>query len=147
MYLNLIEGGNRVAADIANGTVSAADQRVRERERRRRRVREQGASVPRCIASVSHHKDLNAQQSACGCAFDLCPYPAYEDHPFRGELYETFCRGQQRMVKGFGGRVPAWREGGVVAQAIPWRQSRALGRFWTEMEDRAKEPMAGAVDV
>jgi hypothetical protein len=61
-----------------------------------------------------------------GCLFRLCPYPARGVQPYRSELGEAFCRGQQSLVSR-----------GMTA---PWQGNRRtdLKRFWAHMANRAR---------
>jgi hypothetical protein len=61
-----------------------------------------------------------------GCAFRLCPYPPKGVQPYRSELSEAFCRGQQTLLNR-----------GLTA---PWQSIlRAdLKHFWADMADRAR---------
>jgi hypothetical protein len=61
-----------------------------------------------------------------GCGHHLCPYPPYGVQPYRSELGEAFCRGQQTLLnKGL---------------SAPWQTIPRVGlkRFWTQMADRAR---------
>jgi hypothetical protein len=60
-----------------------------------------------------------------GCGHSLCPYPPYGVQPYRSELSEAFCRGQQTLLNG-----------GLSA---PWQTMPRVGlkRFWAQMADRA----------
>jgi hypothetical protein len=61
-----------------------------------------------------------------GCEHDLCPYPPYGVQPYRSELSEAFCRGQQTLLNR--GLSAPW-------QTIPRTN---LKRFWAQMADRAR---------
>ena len=65
-----------------------------------------------------------------GCRFDLCPYPPNGVQPYRSELSETFCRGQQTLLSR-----------GLTA---PWQTMlRAdLRHFWEQMANRARSGSA-----
>jgi len=61
-----------------------------------------------------------------GCPFDLCPYPPKGVQPYRSELSEAFCQGQQMLLRR-----------GLTA---PWQMIlRAdLKHFWEQMGNRAR---------
>jgi hypothetical protein len=62
-----------------------------------------------------------------GCLHRLCPYPPDGVQPYRSELSEAFCRGQQTLLN--------------RGLSAPWQQTilRAdLKRFWEQMADRAR---------
>ena len=61
-----------------------------------------------------------------GCRHRLCPYPPYGVQPYRSELSEAFCRGQQTLLNR--GLSAPW-------QTIP---RAGLKRFWAQMADRAR---------
>lgn len=61
-----------------------------------------------------------------GCPHRLCPYPPYGVQPYRSELSEAFCRGQQTLLNR--GLSAPW-------QTIPRAD---LKRFWAQMADRAR---------
>ena len=61
-----------------------------------------------------------------GCRHRLCPYPPYGVQPYRSELSEAFCRGQQTLLNR--GLSAPW-------QTIPRAD---LKRFWAQMADRAR---------
>ena len=61
-----------------------------------------------------------------GCGHHLCPYPPYGVQPYRSELSEAFCRGQQTLLNR--GLSAPW-------QTIP---RAGLKRFWAQMADRAR---------
>jgi hypothetical protein len=61
-----------------------------------------------------------------GCGHHLCPYPPYGVQPYRSELSEAFCRGQQTLLNR--GLSAPW-------QTIPRTD---LKRFWAQMADRAR---------
>lgn len=68
------------------------------------------------------------------CRANLCPYPAKEERPFRGELSEGFCRRQQSLLKRPHASRPAWQR-----QVSRWqtRAKRAeLKQFWKDLEGR-----------
>jgi hypothetical protein len=78
---------------------------------------------------------LHAPGDDCkaGCPIRLCPYPAKGQHPYRGELSETFCRNQALLLR------RRWRHP-VSAGRAPWQSAprRDLRRFWEAMEARAR---------
>ena len=61
-----------------------------------------------------------------GCGHRLCPYPPDGVQPYRSELSEAFCRGQQTLLNR--GLSAPW-------QTIP---RTGLKRFWAQMADRAR---------
>ena len=61
-----------------------------------------------------------------GCGHRLCPYPPDGVQPYRSELSEAFCRGQQTLLNR--GLSAPW-------QTIPRTD---LKRFWAQMADRAR---------
>ena len=61
-----------------------------------------------------------------GCGHHLCPYPPDGVQPYRSELSEAFCRGQQTLLNR--GLSAPW-------QTIPRVD---LKRFWAQMADRAR---------
>lgn len=61
-----------------------------------------------------------------GCAHKLCPYPPNGVQPYRSELSEAFCRGQQTLLRR--GLTAPW-------QTIPRSN---LKHFWEQMADRAR---------
>jgi hypothetical protein len=65
-----------------------------------------------------------------GCLFRLCPYPSRGVQPYRSELSEAFCRGQQALLS--------------QVMTAPWQRNRRadLKRFWAQMANRAR----GATD-
>jgi hypothetical protein len=148
IFLNLVEADVEPAASSRPAT---PDDRVRTREGRRRRVRDRGAFLPPCMIKSGHGGLLAAEDPAaegdddstvCGCCLKLCPYPGPEERPFRGELGETFCREQRRLLGARGllglrnGGVPPWHE-------RSWkpgnRRRTTIGRFWRSMEERARD--------
>ena len=62
-----------------------------------------------------------------GCRFRLCPYPSDGIQPYRSELGEAFCRGQQTLLSR--GLTAPWQA------AIP---PDDLKDFWTQMAERAR---------
>jgi hypothetical protein len=60
------------------------------------------------------------------CRRRLCPYPPYGVKPYRSELSEAFCRGQQTLLN--------------RGLSAPWQTIHRtdLKRFWTQMADRAR---------
>ena len=61
-----------------------------------------------------------------GCEHKLCPYPPDGVQPYRSELSEAFCRGQQTLLSK--GLSAPW-------QTIPRAN---LKHFWEQMADRAR---------
>jgi hypothetical protein len=61
-----------------------------------------------------------------GCGHHLCPYPPYGVQPYRSELSEAFCRGQQMLLN--------------RGLSAPWQTIPRVGlrRFWAQMADRAR---------
>ena len=61
-----------------------------------------------------------------GCRHRLCPYPPDGVQPYRSELSEAFCRGQQALLN--------------RGLSAPWQTIHRtdLKRFWTQMADRAR---------
>ena len=61
-----------------------------------------------------------------GCGHHLCPYPPYGVQPYRSELSEAFCRGQQTLLN--------------RGLSAPWQTMPRVGlkRFWAQMADRAR---------
>jgi hypothetical protein len=61
-----------------------------------------------------------------GCPFRLCPYPPNGVQPYRSELSEAFCRGQQALLS--------------RGMRAPWQTNRRgdLKRFWAQMANRAR---------
>ena len=61
-----------------------------------------------------------------GCGHHLCPYPPYGVQPYRSELSEAFCRGQQTLLN--------------RGLSAPWQTMPrgGLKRFWAQMADRAR---------
>ena len=103
------------------------DQRLRRADR---------SDLPPCI---SHDRDsLDARRTAggvytapgtnCtdGCLFRLCPYPSRGVQPYRSELSEAFCRGQQALLTR--GMTAAWQRNRRVD----------LKHFWAQMANRAR---------
>jgi hypothetical protein len=145
VFLNLIEGGEAPPRGTPDPTGWSAS-RAAWREQRRQNVRRQGARLPPCLTAPEGHallrpeREEGAQQAEadrkpCGCPFDLCPYPAPHERPFRGEPPETFCRGQKRLAHEEG--APAWYESG---RQLPGMTSAKddLSKFWERMEARAQ---------
>jgi hypothetical protein len=105
-----------------------------EIEQRLRRV--DGSGLPPCLTRDRDPLDptrtvgglYTAPGSNCidGCRFRLCPYPPSGLQPYRSELNEAFCRGQQTLLNR-----------GLIA---PWQTIRRadLKHFWTQMADRAR---------
>ena len=61
-----------------------------------------------------------------GCRHRLCPYPPDGVQPYRSELSEAFCRGQQTLLN--------------RGLSAPWQTMPRVGlkRFWAQMADRAR---------
>jgi len=58
------------------------------------------------------------------------------EDPFRGELSETFCREQRRLLSARAGAVPTWHE----RTPDPRKRTRGdLKQFWSSMEERAQQ--------
>jgi hypothetical protein len=103
-------------------------------EQRLRRVG--GSDLPPCLTQDRHPLDpgrtvgglYTAPGSNCldGCHFGLCPYPPKGVQPYRSELSEAFCRGQQTLVS---------RRMTAPWQTIPRAD---LKRFWEHMANRAR---------
>jgi hypothetical protein len=105
-----------------------------EIEQRLRRV--DGNELPPCLTQDRDPLDprrtvgglYTAPGTNCmdGCRFGLCPYPPNGGQPYRSELSEAFCRGQQRLLSR-----------GLTA---PWQTilHADLKRFWAQMADRAR---------
>jgi hypothetical protein len=104
------------------------------REKRKEETYDQ-PDLPYCL-SVS--KDRHELLSGCHehCRFKLCPYPSTNELALaRDEFSQAFCRHQIETLRRVS-RMPALfrRE-----RASWWSNAKrtALGRFWTEMEQRA----------
>jgi len=105
-----------------------------EIEQRLRRV--EGSDLPLCFTRNRQPLDPKrtvgglpgAPGSNCidGCRHRLCPYPPDGGQPYRSELSEAFCRGQQTLLHR--GLSAPW-------QTIPRAD---LKRFWAQMADRAR---------
>jgi hypothetical protein len=105
-----------------------------EIEQRLRRV--EGSDLPPCFTRDRDPLDpkttvgglSRAPGSNCkdGCRHRLCPYPPDGVQPYRSELSEAFCRGQQTLLN--------------RGLSAPWQTIlRAdLKRFWEQMADRAR---------
>ena len=105
-----------------------------EIERRLRRVK--GNDLPLCFTRNRDPLDpkttvgglSKAPGSNCidGCEHHLCPYPPDGVQPYRSELSEAFCRGQQTLLN--------------RGLSAPWQTIHRtdLKRFWTQMADRAR---------
>jgi hypothetical protein len=147
VYLNLIEGGE---ASPSNGLdpETASARLAGRREKRRQTVREQGTTLPPCLTAPDGMMRLRSErehgtaeerraQGTCDCEFGLCPYPASDQQPFRGEAPETFCRGQKRLARDEG--PPPWYEASRAGR-LPGRRSAKdeLEDFWSAMENRAQ---------
>ena len=54
------------------------------------------------------------------CRFGLCPYPPKGLQPYRSELNEAFCRGQQTLLSGW-----------LTGLTAPWQtMPRHPGKWW-----------------
>ena len=105
-----------------------------EIERRLRRVK--GNDLPLCFTRNRDPLDpkttvgglFKAPGRNCidGCEHKLCPYPPDGVQPYRSELSEAFCRGQQTLLNR--GLSAPW-------QTIPRTN---LKLFWAHMADRAR---------
>jgi hypothetical protein len=105
-----------------------------EIEQRLRRVK--GNDLPLCFTRNRDPLDPKATVGGLfkapgrncidGCGYRLCPYPAYGGQPYRSELDEAFCRGQQTLLSR--GLSAPW-------QTVPRAN---LKRFWAQMADRAR---------
>ena len=105
-----------------------------EIERRLRRVADD--DLPLCFTRNRDPLDprktvgglYRAAGSNCidGCGHRLCPYPPDGVQPYRSELSEALCRGQQTLLNR--GLSAPW-------QTIPRTD---LKRFWAQMADRAR---------
>jgi len=105
-----------------------------ESERRLRRV--EVNDLPLCFTRNRDPLDpkttigglSRAAGSNCidGCGHHLCPYPPYGVQPYRSELSEPFCRGQQMLLN--------------RGLSAPWQTMPRVGlkRFWAQMADRAR---------
>jgi hypothetical protein len=142
----------------------AGDEEVSERERRRWAALRHGAKLPYCLdhgvdraALVLPRADARGRPTTdksrpgpegvavvltdgshgCrpGCGLGLCPYPSKDEHPFRGELSETFCREQQRLLRGRHKHVPVWQRQ-AFSRLYRRRVASGLEEFWHSMERR-----------
>jgi hypothetical protein len=105
-----------------------------EIERRLRRI--EGSDLPPCFThnrspldpGTSVGRLARAPGSNCidGCRHRLCPYPPDGIQPYRSELSEAFCRGQQTLLSR--GLSAPW-------QTMPRAE---LKRFWAQMANRAR---------
>jgi hypothetical protein len=105
-----------------------------EIEQRLRRV--EGTDLPLCFTRDRNPLDpkttvgglYRAPGSNCidGCLYRLCPYPPDGVQPYRSELSEAFCRGQQTLLN--------------RGLSAPWQRilRTDLKRFWAQMADRAR---------
>jgi hypothetical protein len=126
--LNLTEVGE----ERTHGPVGANE--VQRREHRRREVRGKGEWLPPCMIRAGHG-GLLATGDPCDCGLHLCPYPTGSETPFRGELGETFCRQQKRLLLRRASGVPSWHERPLYSTV---RRRSTLEDFWTKMEERAR---------
>ena len=105
-----------------------------EVEQRLRRV--EGNDLPLCFTRDRGPLDpkttvgglFKAPGKNCigGCRQKLCPYPPDGVQPYRSELSEAFCRGQQTLLN--------------RGLSAPWQTilRTDLKRFWEQMADRAR---------
>lgn len=145
VLLNLIEGGEAPpqGTDDVDRWMKT---RPQTREGRRLAVASQGPKLPPCLVEGGHRGKLEVKTghgrprapdgSTNCCAFGLCPYPAADEDPFRGELRETFCRGQKRLLKERG--VPPWHKASWLGLRRRRKPIKELTEFWKEMELRAQ---------
>ena len=101
-----------------------------------RLTRVEGSDLPLCFTRNREPLDpkttiggaTKAPGSNCidGCRHRLCPYPPDGVQPYRSELSDAFCRGQQTLLNR--GLSAPW-------QTIPRAD---LKRFWTQMAERAR---------
>jgi hypothetical protein len=101
-----------------------------------RLTRVEGSDLPLCFTRNREPLDpkttiggvTRALGSNCidGCRHRLCPYPPDGVQPYRSELSDAFCRGQQTLVNR--GLSAPW-------QTIPRAE---LKRFWEQMAERAR---------
>lgn len=146
LLLNLIEGGE-APPERPEDRARWARIRPQQRERLRQTVMSRGPKLPPCLVESGKRKRLDveaehgAQRNDDGstdcCPFGLCPYPAPEENPFRGELRETFCRGQERLLKQRG--VPPWHKARWHGLRPRQLAVRELAEFWRQMEARAQK--------
>jgi hypothetical protein len=145
IFLNLIEGGE--APPKGTDDVSQwHDGRPQARERRRQAVARHGPGLPPCLVEggrtaslaveMTHGRPRAPDGSMNCCEFGLCPYPAPDEDPFRGELRETFCRGQQRLLRERG--VPPWHKSKWLGLKPKRLAVKELTQFWARMERRAQ---------
>jgi len=121
----------RTVADRPDRGLSELDPEI---EQRLRRVK--GNDLPLCFTRNRDPLDPRATVGGLfkapgrncidGCGYRLCPYPAYGGQPYRSELGEAFCRGQQTLLSR--GLSAPW-------QTVPRAN---LKRFWAQMADRAR---------
>ena len=145
LLLNLIEGGE-TPPEETDDVVRWRERRPQTREGRRQAVANQGTKLPPCLVEGGKRETLDVKNghgrprepdgSTKCCEFGLCPYPAADENPFRGELRETFCRGQKRLLKERG--VPPWHKARWLS--VPRRRKviKELSEFWRQMELRAQ---------
>jgi hypothetical protein len=114
------------------------------------------APLPLCLGA-DRGRLLSGRVDPCDaerCGFHLCPYvweertyldggsptPVALEHAHRGHPSAALCRHQLQLLTGH--RLPPWLGGGLS----PARR-RALRRFWTEMERRARQSEARAREM
>jgi hypothetical protein len=142
VFLNLVEGGSVAESDASK------NERIGSREMRRIAVHAEGDRLPSCMRYAKHRDRLLVEEQPeddprdlrcpSSCGFYLCPYPAKAKRPFRGELPETFCRKQHRLLTE--GNLPPGAQPPSLL-GIPWKRGSrtALKRFWKQMEMRAED--------
>jgi hypothetical protein len=100
-------------------------------------------ALPRCLTEPRERSRFGLEKSGdepgAGCPKHckqrLCPYPAKEERPFRGELSQGFCRRQQILLRRHR-TPPAWQ-----SQVGRWeaRAKRSkLKAFWKDLERRGE---------
>lgn len=177
LLLNLVEdeaaGPATEDQHRANGRRPPSDEHIRVRDREKRRRRAAVDSLPRCIAHASERERLGVNALAADerplgderpliggcpehCGLGVCPYPPLRRAPFRGDLSETFCREQVRLLSGhwkdLPGRwsrqgrlwrsvrrtkaLPAWVEAPRVRPRKRRKARKDLEQFWGRMEER-----------
>jgi hypothetical protein len=130
IYLNLIEG--------------TKGKDWQDREKRREVVAQFGPRLPPCLSGGRSRSDRlrigdapEEESAECGCSLNLCPYPTKGDVLFRGELSETFCRGQKSLLRGWKRKHASWQESPPTWRPLASAGNyRALKTFWTNMEKR-----------
>jgi hypothetical protein len=145
LYLNLIEGGE-LPSSRPDRSEEARTKVSQAREQRRQAVALRGRELPKCIERgrvreerllpVPHRDGALRGTCDAACGFKLCPYSLRNEQPFRGEMSETFCREQQRILRARLQRLTQRQYDALIP--LPRRNIRAgrLERFWTKMEGR-----------